>query len=80
MNKDCSICLYNGVCEGRADDETITDCCIPEAPLREVQRKWLGYINTFIEKTRAYIKFHKNRSVYWKSVMLSKAEKERDFI
>ena len=65
MNKDCSICVYNGVCEGRLRDASITDCCIPEQPLRQAQQRTVD-AETFIFVTNKYIREYKSQSEYWK--------------
>jgi len=67
MNKDCSTCVYNGVCEDRKDDSTILDCCIPEKPLRKAQNDAfkLGGIELFINVTYTHIRKLKVLSKYW---------------
>lgn len=65
MSKDCSVCVYNGVCEGRLSDMTIEDCCIPERPLRELQEKCGANIDRFISVTHKYITGCKKESKYW---------------
>ena len=65
MNKDCTVCVYDGVCKGRQKDPDITDCCIPEAPLRELQQKAVD-VEMFIFQTNKYIREHKLKSEYWK--------------
>ena len=65
-SKDCTICVYNGVCEDRIKDETITDCCVPEKPLREKQAIALKLsVEDFIYVTNRYISGIKNKSNYW---------------
>jgi hypothetical protein len=65
-NKDCTICIYGDVCSGRRQDKTIIDCCIPEAPLRKMQKHALAIsVSSFIDVTHAYIEDHKRKSEYW---------------
>lgn len=64
MSKDCNICVYNGVCLGRKYDSTITDCCVPEAKLRELQANAKDAAE-FAYITNSYIRHIKNKSLYW---------------
>lgn len=68
MNKDCLICVYCTVCNERKKDETILDCCIPEAPLRDKQRSayHAGGIELYAAVTNDYIMKLKAQSEYWK--------------
>jgi hypothetical protein len=63
-NKDCSICVYNGPCRDRKDRVDIRDCCVPEAPLRELQASSTT-AEQYIANTRNYINGVKNASKYW---------------
>jgi len=67
-NKDCLICVYEEVCQDRKRDETITDCCVPEAPLRAKQRAALrlGGVEAFMRITAEYCNAVKEKSKYWK--------------
>ena len=66
-DKNCLICVYNEVCKDRKRDETITDCCVPELPLREKQRvAWKqGGISLYIAVTHEYVTAIKAKSKYW---------------
>ena len=66
--KDCNICVYNGACEDRQDDQSIIDCCVPEAPLRKRQREVLDStcdIALYGSVTNTYIMQVKSKSKYW---------------
>jgi hypothetical protein len=71
--KDCSICVYNGACKGREHDLTITDCCIPEAPLREKQRQ-TNSVEQFVLVTESYISTQKRHSRYWTKFINNNSE------
>jgi hypothetical protein len=64
MSKDCSKCVYLDVCTGRYKDESIQDCCVPEEPLRRLQ-KHTHDASSFIAITQAYISDIKSKSKYW---------------
>lgn len=68
-NKNCNICLYKSVCEDRKSDITITDCCVPEKPLRRIQAMCMLYsydiANRFTRATLDYVKAVKSESEYW---------------
>jgi hypothetical protein len=63
-NKDCAACVYSGPCEGRLLDSTIEDCCIPVAPLRELQANAKDALQ-FASVTQNYIQAKKKNSKYW---------------
>jgi hypothetical protein len=80
MNKNCSKCVYqDGI---RADgtfrcctlerqrDETVTDCCIPVAPLRQLQDRSLT-VDQYIFNTQNYISTQKSQSSYWSKQLKS---------
>jgi hypothetical protein len=69
--KNCYICLYYGACEDRANDPNIHDCCVPEDPLREKQKQFLGDIPNFILVTAHYVQTIKAKSKYWSSLKQS---------
>lgn len=63
--KFCAICVYNNVCPNSRKHATdVVDCCIPEAPLRELQRK-ARTTEDFIAVTRDYVNKLKEASAYW---------------
>ena len=62
--KNCLICVYHGVCEGRMKDQAILDCCIPEEPLRQRQEK-TKTVEEFASVTHEYISAVKAKSKYW---------------
>lgn len=64
--KNCLICVYRDVCEDRKHDSSITDCCIPEKPLRQLQQNAVC-AEQFIALTHKYINTYKKESVYWKN-------------
>jgi hypothetical protein len=62
-NKNCSVCVYDSICD-RKDDLAISDCCIPERPLRLAQAQALDW-NAFMYVSKEYIRHCKERSEYW---------------
>jgi hypothetical protein len=68
LSKDCAICVYNGVCQGRKGRTDIVDCCIPEAPLRKLQSETQS-LAQFIVVTRDYINTAKRQSQYWRKTL-----------
>jgi hypothetical protein len=67
-NKDCGICVYNGPCIGRKDRLDIKDCCIPELPLRQLQRQ-AKTAEEYIRYTQTYIQNAKKASHYWRKTL-----------
>lgn len=74
MIKDCKSCIYDTVCpQYRRFDSNITDCFIPEKPLRFIQKQVMcntvqdEMVSRYAEVTKEYIKKYKNKSTYWKS-------------
>jgi hypothetical protein len=68
LNKNCAVCVYNGPCEDRKDRVDIKDCCIPEKPLRELQ-KTARTVERFIQVTHDYIYLEKQNSHYWRKTL-----------
>jgi NCAIR mutase (PurE)-related protein len=68
QNKDCRICVYYGPCENRRDVVDIIDCCIPEAPLRLLQKN-AKTADIYIRDTKKYIEAAKRRSDYWRKTL-----------
>jgi hypothetical protein len=68
--KDCTLCVYDGVCEERLEDETILDCLIPVGPLRRLQKN-AQTAEDFITVTNEYIFDVKSKSYYWNSIRKS---------
>jgi hypothetical protein len=76
MLKNCPKCVYrDGIridgttkCTSyeRQHDGSITDCCIPEAPLRELQKN-AASAGQFIYETQRYVSTIKSQSKYWSS-------------
>ncbi len=79
MDKRCRDCVYN---DGIRNDGTytykcctperqrnysITDCCVPEEPLRKLQHEAVS-TEQFFDVTAKYIKTVKAQSKYWSSL------------
>jgi hypothetical protein len=67
-NKDCHACIYNLICDpARKEDVTIIDCCIPEKPLRRLQRIAYkqGGVELYGKITNKYVSDEKCNSRYW---------------
>ncbi len=76
--KNCRECVYNdGVritdysykccTPERQRDNSVTDCCVPEAPLRELQAP-TKTADEFFAVTQKYIDGVKSQSEYWRKI------------